>query len=398
MFSSGIGSYHSDVLSAEPKDKVSQENLINELKTRAKNSIKSSNYYDANLLYKKGIDVAESNNYIDKSEISILYSNKSMCELYLNNIDLAITDAEKSVELNPNYIKGYYRLATSLIKQNKYNEAKDSLLKGLSISPNEKELSTQLNKVNELISTNNKPPTTTTSKVTNQSVKSQDKPVDRTVDKTIDKTIDDENEIDLKNVRGYQKTKNGNITTFFNHELDENTKQLIGDITPKKIDIPVTKAIDSTNHISNGSVWNSAGTYEEKIYTTWANERLNSLFINYNKTINISNYSFIFIIEKVSNLIGDAQISIIRSKRKHIYDYSFTLNFILKLNDEVVSDGDINLIDISSSLDSEIFITVKPKDNYINILDNNITSTLKKDIEKDIRSLLVTFDNEFKDK
>ena len=36
-------------------------------------------------------------------------------------------------------------------------------------------------------------------------------------------------------IRGYKKTSDGRTTSYFNHELDEATKDLIGDITPQAI-------------------------------------------------------------------------------------------------------------------------------------------------------------------
>merc|ERR1712023_43284 len=48
--------------------------------------------------------------------------------------------------------------------------------------------------------------------------------------------IDEEDEGNLKDLRGYKKTSDGRTTSYFNNELDEHTKSLIGNITPKRID------------------------------------------------------------------------------------------------------------------------------------------------------------------
>jgi hypothetical protein len=63
--------------------------------------------------------------------------------------------------------------------------------------------------------------------------------------------------------RGYKKTKDGKITTFFNREIDENTKALIGDIAPQKVQGgAVGQGQGEGQGGVLGSVWNSAGTFE----------------------------------------------------------------------------------------------------------------------------------------
>ncbi len=56
------------------------------------------------------------------------------------------------------------------------------------------------------------------------------------------------------------------LITFFNNELDEATKNLIGDIAPKKIDIDSNNTLLTSTDIER-SVWNSAGTFEECVHT-----------------------------------------------------------------------------------------------------------------------------------
>merc|ERR1711998_289037 len=95
--------------------------------------------------------------------------------------------------------------------------------------------------------------------------------------------LDEEDERDLKDLRGYKKTSDGRTTSYFNNELDEHTKSLIGNIAPKRIDpsgslginSPSSPAVISRNdstastnsNNSSGagaSVWNTAGTWEER--------------------------------------------------------------------------------------------------------------------------------------
>ena len=69
----------------------------------------------------------------------------------------------------------------------------------------------------------------------------------------------DEKEESIGLVRGYKKTSDGRVTTFFNNEMDETTKSLIGNIAPKKIDVPASVAVSAAPSANGVSVWNSAG-------------------------------------------------------------------------------------------------------------------------------------------
>ena len=71
---------------------------------------------------------------------------------------------------------------------------------------------------------------------------------------------EDENE---NKIRGYKLTSDGRKTTFFNNELDEKTKALIGSIAPQKIKT-VPGACDANGGVGvgGGSAWNAAGTFE----------------------------------------------------------------------------------------------------------------------------------------
>jgi tetratricopeptide (TPR) repeat protein len=114
---------HADVLSAEPEDEKSKQNLLDELKRRAKASLGCKNYPEAIQLYSKGLELFPSD--------AILYANRSMCHLNMKKYDLALNDGAKATELDMNYAKGYYRKASAHIALNEYKSAHDALEKGL---------------------------------------------------------------------------------------------------------------------------------------------------------------------------------------------------------------------------------------------------------------------------
>eukprot|EP01041_Mallomonas_annulata_P003486 gene3486-6932_t len=72
-------------------------------------------------------------------------------------------------------------------------------------------------------------------------------------------------------LRGYKTTSDGKLTTYFHRDLSTEDKALLGSSTPKKIDISGNTESSPT---LTGSVWNAAGTWEEKNCTIWATNRI----------------------------------------------------------------------------------------------------------------------------
>lgn len=151
--------------------------------------------------------------------------------------------------------------------------------------------------------------------------------------------------------RGYKKTSDGRVTTFFNHEMDEETKKLIGDIAPKKIDsasIPVL----TSNGSGTGSAWNTAGTFESIGHTKWAHDRLREML----KLVSVKNEenTVAVAVTAVTDIVGDAEVTMLRGKRKHICDLSVTLQWIItNLPSQTEVKGDLVISDITADEDYE---------------------------------------------
>ena len=137
-------------------------------------------------------------------------------------------------------------------------------MKGLSIVPTDKEMAKKLETVEEALKNHhtstlrNSPPVTSKSTSGTREAVSPPKsdyknPALASGSQNGDKD-EEENEI----IRGYKQTSDGKITTYFNNELDDNTKALIGDIAPKKLD-PASQAPATVP--SSVSVWNTAGNF-----------------------------------------------------------------------------------------------------------------------------------------
>lgn len=71
-----------------------------------------------------------------------------------------------------------------------------------------------------------------------------------------------------REMKGYKKTADGRVTTYFNNDLTEEAKALIGDIAPKRLD--AGGGGDAGGEEAAGSdvsVWNKAGTWESRDMT-----------------------------------------------------------------------------------------------------------------------------------
>ena len=75
-------------------------------------------------------------------------------------------------------------------------------------------------------------------------------------------------------IKGYKKTADGKTTSYFTREVDPETKAMLDQLKqPKRID-PVEAAAPLAGGAAGGSAWNSAGTWEEKDLSKWAQEAL----------------------------------------------------------------------------------------------------------------------------
>ena len=116
-----------------------------ELKDLGNNEFRNGNYQSAIKYFDEAIE--------KDSENHILYSNRSAAYLSSGNGQLAFTDAEKCVNLEPTWAKGYGRKGAALHMLKKYEEAiscfeeglklesdNSYLLSGLALVKNEKEM------------------------------------------------------------------------------------------------------------------------------------------------------------------------------------------------------------------------------------------------------------------
>ncbi|EKE41070.1 hypothetical protein ENUP19_0127G0009 [Entamoeba nuttalli] len=99
--------------------------------------------------YSKAID--EYTKAIQLNQAAVYYSNRSAAYCSIEENDLAIEDAKKAIELDPNYAKAYARLAIALTKKHKYTEAQKAIEDALIIDPNNVVFKSNLEQIKCLI-------------------------------------------------------------------------------------------------------------------------------------------------------------------------------------------------------------------------------------------------------
>ena len=103
------------------------------LKDEANNIIKANGNVDEALdLYKKAIDLCPP---YETSEKAIFHNNMGLTLKKIKKIPEAKIEFEKSMELNPNYVKPLYNRMLILKDQKQYDEAFEDTQKILSIDP-----------------------------------------------------------------------------------------------------------------------------------------------------------------------------------------------------------------------------------------------------------------------
>jgi len=65
---------------------------------------------------------------------AVYYSNRSACYQNLNDFHSMISDAKKCIELDPTFLKGYFRLAKGLMELNRFANAYRVLSDGLKVA------------------------------------------------------------------------------------------------------------------------------------------------------------------------------------------------------------------------------------------------------------------------
>lgn len=170
---------------------------------------------------------------------------------------------------------------------------------------------------------------------------------------------DDDDELterEMQMFRGYKKTSDGKTTSYFNREQTAEEKNLLGSIAPQRLDAApqglgnVTNSnIISPEGSTGSSVWNQAGTWEERNTSDWCTDSLRQHLLG--AKIKPDQGSLEGSIKEIKNLTGEASVAFVSGKKRYVFDYNAQLkyNIVDTDTDEKLASGKLNLPDISST-------------------------------------------------
>lgn len=383
---SGIGgpSAHSDVLDAAPDTIPSKRGLVEELKRRGRATVGSKNYPEAERLYGKGIDVTvsildETKDDESKKDLAILHSNRSLCRMQLGKTEEALEDADSAVKYDPAYTKAHWRQGTARTARGRHGEAIASFEKALSLEPGNKALKKEVASAKtrqekeaaaqalaaeaaENAKDDVEIKETTTAKAPSEK-KVDAKPKAKSASSDAPKSKDkDDGSVFTKSdhVKGYKIRSDGKKTSFFDREISDEAKRMIGDIAPKKIDPNANGAVDDANApkkigTEGTSAWNKAGTWEERDVTAWAKETLENVLLTSEFTLPEGSPSpgAHGKLSKISKLNGSCSYATVRGKKRYIYEFGFTVHWELKLgaDESEICRGTMTFPDVDGTVE-----------------------------------------------
>lgn len=415
---------HRDLLDAEPETEESKQNLISEIKNRAKRLFTGGNYPEAELLYGKGIEIAPD---------AIFYANRSAARLSLGRGEEALEDAQQAIKMDPTYSKGYYREGQAYNFLKEFDKAHESFNKGSEIEPENRTFKSMASKSLEAKAKheadekqrkereeqmrekdNEREEEELRKTFENKSLNTTSVPyVKPVIPSSISNTTNgrdnnsstttspskssNSNASASSELRGYKTLADGRKTTYFNRELTEEDKALIGDIAPKKLENVSNIA---TQGPEAGSAWNYAGTFEDKNKTSWAKDKLKAYLkgTSFNIPVGIG---LSIHITKVKDFDGDASVIVSRGKTKYLFDFSFTLEWKIRgLDNGAEASGTLKYPDVTPDCDEDedyetILEVDKNSPQEVKPLIDNFIKRSTDGIQKAIRAKIESFKAEY---
>mmetsp|Transcript_18177 Transcript_18177/g.42272 ORF Transcript_18177/g.42272 Transcript_18177/m.42272 type:complete len:341 (-) Transcript_18177:88-1110(-) len=120
--------------------------------------------------------------------------------------------------------------------------------------------------------------------------------------------------------------------TWYRHREWKPTSEPKQEFKPTKIATEAAE-VEPDKPQRAGSVWNAAGTWEEKDVTAMAQTSLSSKL---SSTSHLEAVGGVFSVQEVSDVTGDASKPVVRGKLRHLFDLSFKVKFSFKWTE---SDG-----------------------------------------------------------
>jgi tetratricopeptide (TPR) repeat protein len=371
---SAFQSAHRDVLDSEiPADPTA---LMAELKRRATAAVGAAQWPDAAALYTKAVECCQSmaltsSNPVEEqsssSQLAIFSANLSLCHGKMNRWKEALQSAETAVQADATYVKGWWRRSQAFAALQDYGSAVVSMERALALDSTNTALQKELvklrqqqqqydeNKAKELLEKPQGAETASNTVIVDDTKTAALKKSngEQTTESVVHIDGDDETEFTKSDhIKGY-KVVQGKKTSYFHRELSEDAARLIGDIAPQKLNAADTTepAASAASQLQPGtSVWNTAGTWEEKDCSAWATSTL----IQY-----LEQATFEFPasspapgarldVDRVTVTSGHASAAAVRGKKRYLYEFDVTVHWKFS-HDNVSATGTMRFPDVDGT-------------------------------------------------
>lgn len=345
---------HGDVLNATPNDPEEKARLVDELKTRGNAAFKARQLPVADTLYSKALEHDPSSHAI--------YGNRSMTRLSMGKFEEALEDADAAIKANESWAKGHFRRAKALGALDRYDEALAAIKRAVELDPKDKTLAkeetdfaTKAERAAAEAAAKPKepePPKPAAPKPA-AAKSTAPKPAASKPAAVKSEEAGAEGE-DEENFRGYKILPDGRKTSFFHHEMSEQEKALLGDMTPKQLSAEEAAALAKAQADNQGasSVW-AGNTWEDRKMNDWAETKLKELVA----PCTVTSGEDTIAVQEIESFQGTASIYVKLGKKKHFFDLSFKVKWAIESLDargtleyaDVVKD-DVDDADVVANL------------------------------------------------
>lgn len=364
----GIERMHADILAAEPTTDEEKKKVVAELKSRGNAAFKQKRCEEAHFLYSAALDIDDTT--FDTSYA--IFGNRSAVNEMMGKGKQALEDANSALVVHPTWAKGFFRKGKALACLKRYRASTEAFEAALELEPKSKMLKKSLDKAKQ---TEIKAKEAAIKKASEKAVAPEViKMAAPTMTKgTSNKSSSSNTKSDVIKskggdglMKGYKKNKDGKTTSFFNIDIDEEAKKLIGSIAPKKM---LNAPVEDKELMGLGaSAWNKGGTYEERDCSEWAENWLRATFSDV--TSMEAENGMKFTCTDVSSLEGMCNAVLRQGKKRYVFDYELTVDFEVVVDGTVVQ-GEVSTTDFSSEAEGECEITCVYKKDGKSVLQNS---------------------------
>merc|ERR1712195_140337 len=380
---------HGDVLNATAETPEEVERLVTELKTRGNAAFKVRQLPTAVTLYSKALE--------HDPKAHAIFGNRSMSQLAMGKFEEALEDADAAIAISEEWAKGHIRRAVELAPDDKSlkkeeaacatkaAEAKEAAKKAKEAKDAEPE---------KFWGEDDREAKDAATAPAPAEPKAKPKPAPKKKEAAPAENSTAEEE-DEEQIRGYKILADGRKTSFFDHQMSEEEKLLLGyersgdgslNLKPKQLTAEEIKALEdkTKSNAGEGSVW-AGNTWEDRKMNSWAEAKLRELAGPCMATIGDDTIA----VKEVESFTGTASIYVKQGKKKYFYDLTFKLKWEIKSLD---ASGTLEYKDIVQDdvEDADVTPTIKLGSNT-----KDAVRKLVKALQVELLQALTNFNTEF---